>query len=27
VLLKTGACYTVGENHALWAAAARSTAD
>jgi hypothetical protein len=27
VLLKTGACYTVAENHALWAAAAQTTSD
>lgn len=27
VLLKTGACHTVSENHALWAAAARTTSD
>ena len=27
VLLKTGACHTVAENHALWAAAAQTTSD
>jgi hypothetical protein len=27
VLLKTGACHTVSENHVLWAAAAQTTSD